>query len=174
MGKVLNICSSCTTFYKSNPNFGTMTCLQGMITQPIQHPVLLQGQFADPPSGMAMPGDAGNLQNFISISIWIFYFFMSHSFLFLSIYDLLKLSTSTLLVFSPLTSVLEENGGKTGETQTLHIILNLSADRNKAKRTFWKMTAFPQSCLLHLGLQKSISLKKWKKNPHKNITVRIP
>lgn len=84
---------------------------------------------------------------------------MSYSFLFVSIYELLKLSISTLLVFTPLTSVLEENKGKTGETQTLRIILNL-AERNEAKRTFLKMTAFPQSCLLYLRLQKPISLKK--------------
>lgn len=60
---------------------------------------------------------------------------MSYSFLFVSIYEVLKLSISTLLVFTPLTSVLEENKGKTGETQTLRIILNL-AERNEAKRTF--------------------------------------
>lgn len=33
---------------------------------------------------------------------------MSYSFLFMSIYELLKLSILTLLVFSPLTRVLEE------------------------------------------------------------------
>lgn len=123
------------------------------------YPALLQGQFTDPCSAMALPRDTENLQNLISISTWITYFFMSYSFLFVSIYELLKLSISTLLVFTPLTSVLEENKGKTGETQTLHIILNL-AERNEAKRTFWKMTAFPQSCLLYLRLQKPFSLKK--------------
>lgn len=131
MGKVLNICSSCTTFYQANPNFGTVTCLQHVITQPIQHPVLLQGQFTDPSFGMVLPG-ATTCRTFHLN----YFFFMSYRFLFLSIYELLKLSISTLLVFSHLTCVLEENKGKTGETQTLRIILNLSAERNKAKRTF--------------------------------------
>lgn len=34
MGRILNIYSSCTTFYKANPNFTAITCLRGTIAQP--------------------------------------------------------------------------------------------------------------------------------------------
>lgn len=49
MGRVLNIYSSRTTFYKANPNFATITCLQGAIAQPHPAPSPSGGAICRPP-----------------------------------------------------------------------------------------------------------------------------
>jgi len=56
MGRVLNINSSCTTFYKANPNSATATRLQPTIAQP--HPAFSPSGHAilQTPSGMTTLG----------------------------------------------------------------------------------------------------------------------
>lgn len=43
MGKVLNICSSCTTFYKANPNFACRASLPSPASGAIYRPLLYNG-----------------------------------------------------------------------------------------------------------------------------------